>query len=300
MATALAARIEELKAAQIEIVRQTRLAAIGEIAAVVAHEVRNPLGALANCVQLLRTGAQLSGDNAELLDIVRTESERLNRIVSDFLAFGRSRPPSFQPVDLRELIEETWAQLRRDERCPTSIVFAPRFGGDLLKVQADPDQLRQVFWNLFLNAAQAMAAGGTLSVESRRRADAIDIEIRDTGAGISEAALPRVFEPFYSWHVRAPYPERLLIPLFQSRSIGSTSFTRYGNPVVDRFLESALRLPEQQQLYAQAQRQIVEDAPMLFLYHGTRMAAVGERVRGISLNLSAAPHDKLVTVDIRP
>jgi two-component system, NtrC family, sensor histidine kinase HydH len=198
MATALAARIEELKAAQIEIVRQTRLAAIGEIAAVVAHEVRNPLGALANCVQLLRTGAQLSGDNAELLDIVRTESERLNRIVSDFLAFGRPRPPSFQPVDLRELIEETWAQLRRDERCPTSIVFAPRFGSDPLKVQADPDQLRQVFWNLFLNAAQAMAAGGTLSVESRRRADAIDIEIRDTGAGISEAALPRVFEPFYT------------------------------------------------------------------------------------------------------
>lgn len=198
MAAALTARIEELKAAQSEIVRQTRLAAIGEIAAAVAHEVRNPLGALANCVQLLRTGAHLSGDNAELLDIVQTESERLNRIVSDFLAFGRPRPPSFQPVDLRELIEETWARLRHDERCPSSIVFAPQLGSDALKVQADPDQLRQVFWNLFLNAAQAMAGGGTLSVEARQRGDAVDIEIRDSGTGISEAALPRVFEPFYT------------------------------------------------------------------------------------------------------
>ena len=134
----------------------------------------------------------------------------------------------------------------------------------------------------------------------------IDVELlgKATFAEVSRALPDREGMMFvYSWHVRAPYPERLLIPLFHSHSIGSTNFTRYGNPVVDRLLESALRLPEgpeQRRLYAQAQRQIVDDAPMLFLYHGTRMAAVGERVRGLALNLSAAPHDKLVTVDLHP
>lgn len=134
----------------------------------------------------------------------------------------------------------------------------------------------------------------------------IDVELlgKATFAEVSRALRAREGMMFvYSWHVRAPYPERLLIPLFHSRSIGSTNFTHYTSPVVDRLLESALRFPdgpEQRQLYAQVQRQIVEDAPMLFLYHGTRMAAVGERVRGIALNLSAAPHDKLIKTDVRP
>ena len=186
----------ELVSAQAELVRKTRMAAMGEIAAVVAHEARNPLGALTNCVGLLRGNPHITGEDAELLTIMEGESKRLNDIVSDFLAFGRPRPPQFAPVDLHELIDATWTLLRRDDRCPPSIDFERRFDATLTPVMADRDQLRQVFWNLLLNAAQAMRQGGTLAIETRRAPDSVEVTVRDTGPGIPANILPRLFEPF--------------------------------------------------------------------------------------------------------
>ncbi len=107
----------------------------------------------------------------------------------------------------------------------------------------------------------------------------------------------------YSWHIRAPYPERLLMPLFHSRSVGTSNLTHYRNPTVDRMLDEAVRVPEgpqQRRIYSQIQGLIVEDAPMLFLYHATRMAAYQDRVQGLDLKLDVAPHDKLVKVDLSP
>jgi signal transduction histidine kinase len=186
----------ELVSAQAELVRKTRMAAMGEIAAVVAHEARNPLGALTNCVGLLRGNPHITGEDAELLTIMEGESKRLNDIVSDFLAFGRPRAPQFAPVDLHELIDATWTLLRRDDRCPASIEFERRFDATLTPVMADRDQLRQVFWNLLLNAAQAMRQGGTLAIETRRAPDSVEVTVRDTGPGIPANILPRLFEPF--------------------------------------------------------------------------------------------------------
>jgi peptide/nickel transport system substrate-binding protein len=105
----------------------------------------------------------------------------------------------------------------------------------------------------------------------------------------------------YSWNVRAPYPERFLFPLFHSRSIGTTNLTHYRNPVLDKLLEDALRLPEgpaQNRMLSQMQRLIVEDAPMVVLYHAIRVAAYSDRVQGLELNLGLLPHDKLVKVDL--
>jgi ABC-type transport system substrate-binding protein len=105
----------------------------------------------------------------------------------------------------------------------------------------------------------------------------------------------------YSWNVRAPYPERFLFPLFHSRSVGTTNLTHYRNPVLDKLLEGALRLPEgpaQHRMLSQMQRLIVEDAPMVVLYHAIRVAAYSERVQGLELNLGLLPHDKLVKVDL--
>ena len=107
----------------------------------------------------------------------------------------------------------------------------------------------------------------------------------------------------YSWHVRSPHPERLLHPLFHSRSSGTSNLTQYTNPKLDRLLDEALMAPEgpaQAKLYSQIQKTIVDDAPMVFLYHSTRMAAYADRVTGLELNLGALPHDKLVTVDLVP
>jgi signal transduction histidine kinase len=186
----------DLVSAQAELVRKTRMAAMGEIAAVVAHEARNPLGALTNCVGLLRSNPHITGEDAELLTIMESESKRLNDIVSDFLAFGRPRPPQFAPIDLHELIDATWSLLQRDDRCPPSIDFERRFDPALTSLMADRDQLRQVFWNLLLNAVQAMRQGGTLAVETRRVPGSVEVIVRDTGPGIPANILPRVFEPF--------------------------------------------------------------------------------------------------------
>jgi signal transduction histidine kinase len=186
----------DLLSAQTELVRKARMAATGEIAAVVAHEARNPLGALSNCIGLLRGNPHLTGEDAELLAIMEGESKRLNDIVSDFLAFGRPRAPQLAPVDLHELIDATWAFLQRDDRCPRSVEFVRRFDPALPPVMADRDQLRQVFWNLLLNAAQAMRGGGRVTVETRRVPDAVEVSLRDTGPGIPANVLPRLFEPF--------------------------------------------------------------------------------------------------------
>lgn len=186
----------ELVSAQEELVRKTRLAAMGEIAAAVAHEARNPLGALSNCVQLLRSNPHITGEDAELLTIMQSESKRLNDIITDFLTFGRPRAPQFTPVDLNELIEATWTLLQRDDRCPASIGFERRFDETLTSVLADHDQLRQVFWNLLLNAVQAMREGGSLSVETRRVGRHAEVLVQDTGPGIPAGIQARLFEPF--------------------------------------------------------------------------------------------------------
>ncbi len=105
----------------------------------------------------------------------------------------------------------------------------------------------------------------------------------------------------YSWNVRAPYPERFLLPLFHSRSAGTTNLMHYRSPGLDKILDEALRMPEgpaQNRMLSQAQRMIVEDAPMVFLYHAIRVAAYADRVQGLELNLGLLPHDKLVKVDL--
>jgi signal transduction histidine kinase len=188
----------EIVDAQAQLVHKTRMAAIGEIAAAVAHEARNPLGAISNCVQMLRTNSTLTGEDAELLRIVYTETQRLNEIVSDFLAFGRPKSPQFQAVDIHEVVETTLTLLRRDDRWPTAITVLTKFDAALPALHADRDQLRQVLWNLFLNAAQAMGDNGELRVETTHRGDRAEILVQDTGPGITSSLLPRIFEPFFT------------------------------------------------------------------------------------------------------
>ena len=188
-----------LAAAQDEAVRHARLVAIGEMSAAVAHEIRNPLGALSNCVQMLRESPHRQADDAELLEIVHQETVRLGAIVSDFLAFGRPGTPHLAAVDVQELLEETANLLRRDEHRSAAVTIALRCPPAPLLVRGDRDQLRQVFFNLFMNACAAMGArGGTIEVLVHSLPGAVEITVSDTGPGIAPEALPRVFEPFFT------------------------------------------------------------------------------------------------------
>jgi signal transduction histidine kinase len=183
--------------AQAEQLRKARIDAIGDVAAVLSHETRNLLGALGTCVQLLRRNPHITGEDAELLDIIQTGSLRFNEIISQFSIFGGRNPLQFEEVRLHELIDKTLVVLQRDDRCSASITIRRQFDPAVRHVKADREGLEQVFWQLFLNAFQAMGDAGQLDVETQRVGGEIKILIGDTGPGIPAAALPNLFEPLY-------------------------------------------------------------------------------------------------------
>ena len=181
---------------------QAKLDTLGEVAAVLAHESRNLLGALQTCVQVLRRNPQLTSDDAELLDIIRSGANRLAEIVGQFSVFRGGDAPQMKEVNVRELIEITLASLRRDERCSSSIVVRRRFESSLRSIMGDQARLGQVLWHLFLNAAQAMGERGQLEVQTRSVGREIEISVGDSGPGIPANVMPHIFEPLFSTKTR--------------------------------------------------------------------------------------------------
>jgi len=176
-----------------------RLATAGELAAGMAHEIRNPLAAIVNATALLTDEAGLTSDErASTLAAIRSEARRLNRILSDFLHFARPQEARRLPGDIRHVVEHV-SGLIRDDRAR-----APRVD---VKVAVDPtvprfafdrDQLTQVLWNVALNGVEAMNGRGRLSMEVGRQNGDVVLAVSDTGHGISRDRLARVFEPFYT------------------------------------------------------------------------------------------------------
>jgi signal transduction histidine kinase len=198
LAEAFNQMVAELAAARHDLITKTRMAAIGEISARVAHETRNPLGALTNCLHLLRRGKSIAPDDAELIQIMEAEVQRLNTMVSDFLAFGRPRPPQVDRVDLREVLTRVLGLLEQDLGVAQGIHIESSVDPAATIVWADAAQLHQVLWNLLLNAAQAMGETGKIRVTTTRRGDMIEMAIADDGPGIAPDALSKIFEPFFT------------------------------------------------------------------------------------------------------
>ena len=178
--------------------RSERLAAIGQLAAGLAHEIRNPLASLSGSIELLaRDLPELGEDPRRLIRIVGRETARLNRLVSEFLGYARPGPARQEPIQLAELFDELLQLLTRSEQANVRFeVEVP----EALTIDGDPDQLRQAFWNLMLNAAQA---GGDSVVRVRLEPPAPDeaglaILFEDRGVGIPPEQLDRVFEPFFT------------------------------------------------------------------------------------------------------
>ncbi len=180
---------------------QQRLAAVGEMAAGIAHEIRNPLASMSGSMQMLKQELPLSGDQAQLMDIVLRESERLNQTIKSFLAYARPQrfsAPAARPAPAGPRDRDAAAQQHRRRRAP----HASRCEQSETPVMIDADegQIRQIIWNLATNGLRAMPEGGTLTPERactkwRARALAV-LRVEDEGVGIAPEEIDAIFQPF--------------------------------------------------------------------------------------------------------
>ncbi len=176
-----------------------RLATAGELAAGMAHEIRNPLAAILNATALLTDETGLTPDErASTLAALRTEARRLNRILSDFLQFARPQEARRAPGDIREVVQHVSSLIREDRSRAPRVDVRVAVDPAVPPFAFDRDQVIQVLWNVALNAVEAMNGRGRLSLEVNRRNGDVALSVSDTGAGIAAENLPRVFEPFYT------------------------------------------------------------------------------------------------------
>jgi two-component system, NtrC family, sensor histidine kinase PilS len=174
-----------------------RMATLGRLAAGIAHEIRNPLASISGSAKVLETIGEIDEDERKLIAIVSRESERLNKLVSDFLLYSREHRFEFCEVDVVVLIEETLLLLQHRPNFPQHVQIDRSLPRHPLIILADADKLRQVFWNICDNALKAMPNGGTLAAEvSNGYRGGARIVFRDTGVGIAPSQLEKLFEPF--------------------------------------------------------------------------------------------------------
>lgn len=190
---------EELESTQEKLVRQEKLAAVGQLAAGLGHELRNPLGVIKNAAYYIKT--KVSADDPKLvkhLTIMEREINNSNRLINDLLGFSRTRPPAVAPSDINKIVGNAMEAVE----VPKNVLLVTEFNTGLPKVMADADQMHQVFVNLGLNAIQAMAEGGQLKVKTNLADDYVKIEFEDTGCGIPQENISKLFDPFFSTKAR--------------------------------------------------------------------------------------------------
>jgi len=189
--------LTKLKKLEAGIKQKEKWAAIGELSSNMAHEIRNPLASLKGSIELLKEDTVAENYKERLMEIALQEMDRLNRIITDFLTYSRPTPPELQKVDLRRLLDETLDLLENVHQGDNVISLRKTYTGPI-EVTVDPQKMRQVFWNLGINAIEAMPGGGTLTVSSEDLESAVKIAFRDSGAGIEEKNIEKIFYPFFT------------------------------------------------------------------------------------------------------
>ncbi len=187
---------KELRAMESHVQRVQRMAVVGEMAAGLAHEIKNPLASLTGSIQLLQEELALDAQHKKLMRIVCREADRLSSLVTDFLMFARPPAGSPRSLNVSRAVEEVLDLFAKELRSAGEI----HIRRDIAKEQwvlMDPDHLRQVLWNLLRNASEAIRESGEISVAlSSSRDDQVTVRISDSGCGIPEDILPTVFDPF--------------------------------------------------------------------------------------------------------
>jgi two-component system sensor histidine kinase PilS (NtrC family) len=183
---------------------QQRLAAVGEMAAGIAHEIRNPLASMSGSIQILRQELPLSTEQAQLMDIVLRESERLNHTIRSFLAYARPQRFSMARLDVRRVLNDTAVLLRHSAEVHDGHSIDVAVPPDAVWYEADEGQLRQIVWNLATNGLRSMERGGRLLLSARLESPfdrgknpAVVIEVADEGIGIAPEDLEGIFQPFH-------------------------------------------------------------------------------------------------------
>lgn len=188
----------QLAAARERVEQAERMAALGRLAAGLAHEIRNPLSSIAGSVQLLKTAPSLDQEDRQLCEIVLREAARLNDLVSDMMNLARPRKPERVPVNLAAIAREVVRLVCGVGRAATDVDVVYE-GPERLLVSADPGQLRQLIWNLVRNAVQASSAGDEVRVRVGRRVSGkVEFSVADSGIGIDPESRERLFDAFFT------------------------------------------------------------------------------------------------------
>lgn len=193
----LARNVTAIRGLEKEVVRSRHLNAIGSLAAGVAHEIRNPLSSIKGFAVYFKQRLSGNRDDEETAEIMIAETERLNRVISQLIEFARPLTLKKEKTALTGLVQQT-VKLIEGEARKNSVQIDVRAPEDLPAAEIDPDKIRQVLLNIFLNALAAMPGGGRLSVELSQRQDVLEVVVSDTGAGIDEKDLPRIYDPYFT------------------------------------------------------------------------------------------------------
>ena len=184
-----------------ELAREKHLSSIGQMAAGLAHEVKNPLGSIKGSAEILGDDFPEGSRKHEIVNVLLKETDRLNRVVEDFLNFARPRPIARTSTRIHAVVERVISQIELDAAAK-NIRVVRDFDESIPAAPLDGERLHQVFLNLALNAVAAMSGGGTLVFETRRRSldgkPYIVVSVKDDGAGIDPDDIDRIFDPFYT------------------------------------------------------------------------------------------------------
>jgi two-component system, NtrC family, sensor histidine kinase PilS len=190
--------LTDLRRLEQEVATKERMAALGRLSAAIAHEIRQPLTAMAGAVKELARLVPLEEDEKQLVNIVSRESERLNSIITNFLNYSREKSYEFQETDVRGLLEEALMLMEKKPDFGTKYQIVRAFNGHELRARVDASKIKQVFWNLCDNALRAMPDGGTLTIKLDQRPFWLRIAFRDTGVGLDAKQRSKIFEPLQS------------------------------------------------------------------------------------------------------
>ena len=189
--------LTQIKRLETEIKQKEKWAAIGELSSNIAHEIRNPLASLKGSIEMLKEDSVPRNYKERLMEIALSEMNRLNRIITEFLTYSRPSPPEYKKFDLSRVLEETSELLSNVEQNKKHVLIKKNFP-DALEIEADPHKMRQVFWNLGINAIEAMPDGGELIISAGNGDGFAEIAFQDFGMGIDERNIEKIFYPFFT------------------------------------------------------------------------------------------------------